>query len=162
MSKTSIASDDRGGTYVEFLIVILPVLTLALGVLQLSQLYAAKMSLDHAAVNAARSATVVMSDDPKYYGGEPVNTEGTKRTEAVRTAAARSMAPFVLDGSIQSADVKFPNGIPRQKGEDLTVEVHSRYRCGVPLVYRIVCDSNGFRNIVGRATIASNAASFTY
>jgi len=161
-SVRALAGDRRGGTYVELLIVILPVLTLALGVLQLTELYTAKLAVDHAAMNAARAASVVFADDPKSYGGEPVNQEGAQRTRAVKTAAARSLAPFVLDGSIRTAEVKFPNGIPKQRGADLTVEVRSTYRCGVPLVYRIVCDSGGTIELASKATLASNAADFEY
>jgi Flp pilus assembly protein TadG len=154
--------DDRGGTYVELLIVILPVLTLALGILQLTQLYSGKVAVDHAAVNAARSATTVFADDPKFYGGEGVNQEGGQRTKAVKTAAARSLAPFALDGSIQSVDVTFPGGIPKEIGAPLTVQVKASYRCGVPLVHMIVCGSSGKTDLIGKATLASNAADFQY
>ena len=153
--------DDRGGTYVELCIVILPVLAIALGVLQIAELYTAKMALDHAAVNAARSATVVFADDPKFYGGEPANTEGPRRKRAVQIAAARSLAPFALDGSIRSADVSFPGGIPTERGAPLTVEVRSNYRCSVPLVHAFAC-RGGTLALVGRATLPSNAAAFAY
>ena len=155
-------NDDRGGTYVELLIVILPVLTLALGILQLTQLYSGKIAVDHAAINAARSATTVFADDPKFYGGERINQEGPQRTKAVKTAAARSLAPFLLDGSIRTADVTFPRGIPTQLGEPFTVEVHASYRCGVPLVHMIVCGSTGKMDLLGKATLAANAADFEY
>lgn len=153
--------DERGGTYVELCIVILPVLATALGVLQLAELYTAKMALDHAAVNAARSATTVFADDPRFYGGEPANTEGPRRTRAVQIAAARSLAPFALDGSLRNADVSFPNGIPKEKGGALTVVVRSNYRCSVPLVHAFACPS-GTLTLVAKATLASNAADFQY
>ena len=157
-----LARDDRGGTYVEFLIVILPVLTFALGILQLVQLYTAKMAVDHAAANAARSASVVFPDDPKYYGDEPINREGDRRTAAVRLAALRTVAPYVLDGSIQALDVRFPDGVPRTLGADVTVEVEAKFRCSVPLVHRIVCWNHGVATLGSRQTFASQAASFSY
>lgn len=159
--RGSLRRDERGGTYVELCIVILPVLAIALGVLQIAELYTAKMALDHAAVNAARSASVVFADDPRSYGGEPVNTEGTRRKRAVQIAAARSLAPFALDGSIRSAEVSFPNGIPKQKGQALTVEVRSSYRCSAPLVHAFAC-RGGTLALVGKATLPSNAADFDY
>jgi hypothetical protein len=157
----SLRRDERGGTYVELCIVILPVLTIALGVLQMAELYTAKMALDHAAVNAARSASVVFADDPRFYGGEPANTEGPQRKRAVQIAAARALAPFALDGSIRSAEVSFPTGVPRQNGAALTVEVRSNYRCSVPLVHALVC-RGGTLALVGKATLPSNAADFEY
>lgn len=163
LAARNVVCDTRGGAYVEFLIVILPLLTLALGIFQLSQLYTAKLAVDHAAANAARAATVVMSDDPKYYGGEAVNSAGSARTSAVRLAAARTLAPFVLDGSLRTVDVTFPNGIPTSRGQDLTVQVTSDYRCSVPLVHKFVCSGgNGTLKLIGRATMASNAANFQY
>lgn len=152
----------RGATLVEFVIVILPVMTLALTLLQVAELYTAKIALDHAAANAARSASVVMADDPKYYGGEPINTASSQRTRAVKTAAARALAPFVLDGSIRAIDVAFPGGVPARPGADFTVEVRATYRCGVPLVHRLVCSGGGVTALASRATFASNAASFGY
>jgi Flp pilus assembly protein TadG len=156
------SSDDRGGTYVELLIVILPVLTVALGILQLTQLYSGKLAVDHAAVNAARAATTVFADDPKFYGGERVNSAGPQRAAAVRTAAARALAPFALDGSIRSVDVTFPGGIPAELGAPFAVQVTASYRCGVPLAYRIVCGASGKIDLIGSATLASNAADYEY
>lgn len=161
-AAAALARDERGGTYGEFLIVIIPVLAFGLGIFQLAQLYTAKMAVDHAAVNAARSASVVFADDPKNYGDEPANREGQKRSAAVRLAALRTVAPYVLDGSIQSLDVKYPDGIPTSPGAPMTVEVSATFRCSVPLVHRIVCFDGGTKQIGSRQTFASQAASFGY
>jgi hypothetical protein len=154
------AHGEAGGIYFELLIVFLPVMTLALGVLQLAELYSAKFSLDHAAANAARSASVVFADDPKFYrSGDPE----VAKTKAVRTAAARALAPFILDGSIRTVDVSFPKGISQERGAEITVEVRSTYRCGVPLVQRIVCASgSGQMELASRGTFSSTAADFVY
>jgi Flp pilus assembly protein TadG len=158
-----LARDDAGATYVELVIVILPVLTLALGILQLTELYTAKIAVDHAAANAARSASVVFADDPKFYGGGGQNQGGDARTTAVKTAAARALAPFVLDGSIRTVDVTFPDGTSQQRGAPLTAQVESTYRCGVPLVHHIVCAAGGGTlQLAARATFASNAANYEY
>jgi hypothetical protein len=154
------AQGDSGGMYAEFVIVIVPLLTLALGVLQLTELYTAKVALDHAAANAARSASVVFADDPKFYARGSVN-DGRER--AIRTAAARALAPFILDGSIRTVDVTYPRGVPKQRGAELALEVRSTYRCGVPLVHRVVCAAGGgTMDLISRGTFASNAANFDY
>ncbi len=158
----ALARDERGGTYGEFLIVIIPMLAFGLGIFQLSELYTAKMAVDHAALNAARSASVVFADDPKSYGGEGTNRESEKRSAAVRLAALRTVAPYVLDGSIQSLDVKYPDGVPTHAGAPMTVEVRAKFRCSVPLVHRIVCVDGGMKEIASRQTFASQAASFSY
>jgi hypothetical protein len=158
----ALVTDERGGTYSEFLIVIIPILAFGLGILQLSQLFATQMAVDHATVNAARSAGVVLADDPKFYGGEPANKEGTRRTAAVRLAALRSLAPYVLDGSIQAVDVSFPDGVPQQRGRAMTVEVKATFRCSVPLVARVVCQNGGTKALVSRQKFASQAAAYAF
>ena len=158
----TLTQDTRGAVYVELLIAIIPVLTLAMGIFQLTELYTAKVLVDHAAVSAARSAITVFADDPKFYGGEPANEERPRRAAAVRTAALRAMAPFIMDGSLRTADVTFPDGVPKTRGAPLTVEVRSTYLCRVMLVQRIVCSGSGTRALVGRATLPAMAADFTY
>ena len=68
MSRT-LAHDRRGVVSIEFLIAFLPLLVLFLGVIQLALLGAARLIVRHAAVAGARSAAVVLDDDPARYGG---------------------------------------------------------------------------------------------
>lgn len=65
--------DDRGAVYVEFLIVLFPVLFLFLGTVQASLLYGARLVVQHSANRAVRSAVVVLDDDPRRYSGESRN-----------------------------------------------------------------------------------------
>lgn len=60
-----------GAAYVEFLLAFMPILTLFLGLLQIMVLYSARVLTQHAATRAARTASVVVDDDPAYYDGEP-------------------------------------------------------------------------------------------
>ena len=159
--REGLAHDTRGAALAELVIVIIPFLTFALGIVQLIELYTGKLLVDHAAVHAARSATVVFPDDPVRYGGEPVNAETPRRTAAVRLSAARAISPFLLDGTMRTVDVSFPSGIPKERGASLTVEVRSAYRCGVPLVYRLVCPG-GTVELVGRSTLPSHSADYQY
>ncbi|MDH5491498.1 MAG: pilus assembly protein [Myxococcales bacterium] len=55
--------------YVEFLVVFMPVFFLFLGMIQVSMMFSAKLVVQHAADAAARSAIVVIPDDPGHYGG---------------------------------------------------------------------------------------------
>jgi hypothetical protein len=61
---------DRGAVYVEFLVVVFPVLVVFLGAVQIALLGAARLVVDHAAVAAVRSAAVVLDEEPRYYAGE--------------------------------------------------------------------------------------------
>ncbi|HEX4477069.1 MAG TPA: hypothetical protein VH142_18390 [Polyangiaceae bacterium] len=61
--------DDSGLVYLEFLLAIFPVMLVFLGTVQLALSAAAQLVVRHAAVNAVRSAIVVLDDDPVHYSG---------------------------------------------------------------------------------------------
>jgi hypothetical protein len=63
----------EGAVYLELLVVFFPIFFIFLGVIQMAFLYAAKLTVQHAALLAARAAIVVLDDEPKYYGGAPRN-----------------------------------------------------------------------------------------
>src|ERR1041384_1379951 len=66
--------DRRGAVFVEFLIAFLPVQVFFLCVMQSAILYSVRLVTEHAALNAARAAAVVIGDDPAQYGREPLHT----------------------------------------------------------------------------------------
>ena len=69
----SLAKDERGAAYAEFLIAFPLVLILFLCLVQLSLMYVGKLAVRHAANRAARAAVVVLPDHPRYYDGEAIN-----------------------------------------------------------------------------------------
>lgn len=68
-----VARNERGATYVEFIIAFIPIFILFLGMVQMGLMYAANLVVTHSATTAARAAVVVLPDDPQYYEGEPIN-----------------------------------------------------------------------------------------
>lgn len=60
---------ERGAVYVEFLIVFMPLFFLFLTVCQFALLAAARLVVQHAALSGARSAIVILEDDPNHFGG---------------------------------------------------------------------------------------------
>lgn len=63
--------DCGGVVFLEFLIAFLPVWTFSLCIFQLALITRANLIVKHSADAAARSAAVVLPDDPAEYGGEP-------------------------------------------------------------------------------------------
>jgi hypothetical protein len=57
----------RGAVYVEVIVAIIPVMTFFFGLLQLAMIFSAHLVVRHAAERAARSAVVVLDDEPKLY-----------------------------------------------------------------------------------------------
>jgi hypothetical protein len=71
VGRGSLLGDDRAVVTIEALLALLPVLLAFLGAVQLAFFAAARLVVTHAAIAAARSAAVVLDDDPRFYGGEP-------------------------------------------------------------------------------------------
>ena len=101
---SGVVSDERGVAYVEFLVAVIPVWTLALSAFQLSLISAANLVVKHAADSAARSASVVLTDDPSEYAGEPKRSvagsprapahRSRSRLETIELAARVPLLPF--------------------------------------------------------------------
>jgi hypothetical protein len=60
----------RGAVYVEVIVAIIPVMMFFFGLLQLAMIFSAHLVVRHAAERAARSAVVVLDDDPELYAKE--------------------------------------------------------------------------------------------
>ncbi len=73
-TRVSLARDERGAAYVEFLIVFIPVFMMFLGMIQAAMMYAANLVVTHAANTASRAAVVVLDDQESRYGDEDRNS----------------------------------------------------------------------------------------
>lgn len=69
MADLSWSRDERGAVYVEFLLAFLPIFLMFLAICQVSFLVVGRLVVSHAALCGARSAIVVLEDDPQMYGG---------------------------------------------------------------------------------------------
>lgn len=65
--SASLFSACDGVVFLEFILAFVPVFLLSLGILQLALLAVASLVVQHAAIAGARSASVVLDDDPRYY-----------------------------------------------------------------------------------------------
>lgn len=63
--------DQAGVVFIEFLVAFVPVWAFFVCVVQLAFITQANLMVKHSADSAARSAAVVLPDDPSEYGGEP-------------------------------------------------------------------------------------------
>lgn len=157
----------RGAVYVEFLAAFLPVFIMFECLVQLAGLYAAKLVVMHSAEVAARAAIVVLPDDPKYYGGEAVEScTGQRRNDIVNAAAI----PLRAVQSITGVKVTFPStaggGGDRQhfgRNDLVRVKVQATYHCQVPFASRLVCSPlSRLRTLTGEAALPNNGADYEY
>ncbi|HEX4445595.1 MAG TPA: polymorphic toxin-type HINT domain-containing protein [Polyangiaceae bacterium] len=104
----------RGAVYIEFLIAFMPLLVFFLCLWQVSILYGTKLFVDHAAFSGARAAAVVIAESANRVGdsqgASSVGTLDGRRNRLVQDAVALAMLPLILDGTVISYNVQYPDG----------------------------------------------------
>jgi Flp pilus assembly protein TadG len=179
------ARDAHGAVYVEFLIAFLPLLVFFSSLLQLGLLQTAGLVNQHAAWMAARSAAVVMTDDPVYYGeasgpsvsfgsatacgrGEQAKTwpVTTARVNDVQQAA--TMILHAIDSSAQPT-ITFPSAPGGNDNrtsfgvEDMVyAQVHYTYPCVVPIGNIVVCGPGKTKDLVGESAFPLQGTNYNY
>ena len=118
---------SRGAVYVEFIIVIIPMLVLFWGMMQLNGLLLADLVVQHAAVNAVRAAIVCDSDE---------HTHGQAGAEECAEQAAEATTKSVQ--SIKAVTVSVA-GASETGNAPVTATVVADYSCQVPLVGGLAC-----------------------
>jgi hypothetical protein len=157
----------RGAIYVEFLLAFLPLFVLFLGIVQLFDLNVANVIANHAVQLAARTAAVVLHDDPSYYDGAELGKPSGKRRDAVMSAAQQVLKAA---RSVSEVKVSFPDGPGSDTekssfGRDdlVRVRLDVRYQCRVPLVARMVCDAQTtLRTLRVEAALPNQGADYAY
>jgi hypothetical protein len=170
-----LAADRRGTTYVEFLIAIIPFFVLLLCVVQGVLLQFAHLAVERAASAAARSAVVVLDDDPQSYRGEPRNSAapGGARLEVIRRSADNVLAALAASAQADRS-ARLALRFPAQPGSDrlrsgfgpdemVTVRVGYRFPCGVPLARRIMCRGAEAEALIeAEASLPNQGARYSY
>lgn len=87
-SARDLVREVRGAVFLEFLIAFVPLWTFALCAFQLALIARANLMVKHSADAAARSAAVVLPDDPAEYGGQPQMHVGRNRIGTDHLASA--------------------------------------------------------------------------
>ena len=163
-----------GAVFVELLVSFLPVYVFFLCLMQLGLLFTARLLTEHAAISAARAAAVVIGDDPRRYGGEPlhrIDAERGRRHDAVRSAALLALAPLVANGTKRAMTVLFPPEqqpggrarrgalrfapLGQQEVSKVRVRVEVEAACRVGFANRIACPllGGGMRSLLGAPTL---------
>ncbi len=127
--RASLRDDTRGAVYVEFLIAFLPVFVFFLCLLQLALAFSARLVVQHAATTGARAAAVVFGDEPGPYGESSPGTHKhtTERRATVRGAVLIALAPLILDDTIVSVGVQYPD---TRGGKGVSLDTPIKARSG--------------------------------
>ncbi|MET0340490.1 MAG: hypothetical protein ABW252_05780 [Polyangiales bacterium] len=153
----SLAADERGAAMVEYLIAFLPVMMLFASIWQVADAYAAHLIVQRAASAAGRAASVVLPDDPFFYGGAPVDVyEGVRRAQIERAAHL----VLVASSKIAAAPEVRIEGTFSGNGP-ITATVDARYRC-YPGWGVLVCGVDGLLPLTASARYPYHGARYGY
>ena len=125
----------RGAVLAEFVVAIVPLLTIFFVFIQISAIAAARLRFKHAAVIGARCAAVTSNKNGTCPDCKDV--DGDAEVNAAVRAGLGSTAPFYENVSASVNDrssERDPFGL-------VTVTATANYRCGVPLG-RIICGAD--------------------
>lgn len=134
----------------------LPTLFFFMVTLQLIELWTGSLVVRHAAWMAARAASVVLPDDPAFYGSPENRYEGRRREEITQAARMILRAKSQFDAGATVVDVR-----GAESGGPLQVTVSAPFRCFARFV-NIVCGGGASRQLVGRATHVYHGARYGY
>jgi hypothetical protein len=172
-----LARDVRGVVMLELLIAIVPVLVLFLGAVQLALLGAAQLIVSHAAIVGARSAAVVLDDDPARYADDLRGSLTGARLQAIRRAVTAPLAALA-SAAAESPTLEFPIALGADEvatdvvedAELLSVRVEQLVRCEVPIARALLCPRLTLpdgtevraRRLHGEATLPRFSARYPY
>ncbi|EYF06584.1 TadE/TadG family type IV pilus assembly protein [Chondromyces apiculatus] len=154
----SLLKDKRGAVYVEFLGVFFPLFTMFLALVQFAFVQTASILVRHAALRAARTASVILHDNPAFYGGA---TQGNVTPQKQQMAADFAKIPLKTLGNAEAATVTFDK--PNYGRNDLIkATVRYPYGCNVPVGKLAACGADGERLIEAEASMPNQGADFIY
>jgi hypothetical protein len=150
--------DDAGGASQQLLVMLVPFCTLFLSAVQLAFIEVASVITTHATNTAARGASVVLPDDPQYYGGVPVGEWSGARRRDIEDAAKVSIAIFDKN---QKIDVSVREKTVSGNGP-VHVKVAFDFPCSVPLGQWILCGKRKTFRIEREAQMPNQGAGYAY
>jgi hypothetical protein len=148
--EKNLLRDQRGAVLAEFVVAVVPLLTIFFVFVQISAIAAARIRFKHSAVIGARAASVFSNKGdncPECSGnGE---SEVNAAVRAALGSAGRNMSGVSASVNDRSNRTD-PYGL-------VTVTVTGRYQCGVPLG-RIICGSGSSVTFTERKSMPHQGA----
>jgi Flp pilus assembly protein TadG len=153
MGRAKKRVDQRGAVLAEFVIALVPLLTIFFVFVQLSAISAARIRFKHAAVIGARCAAVYSNKNhtcPECEGdGEAEVTDALRAGLGSSARGYTDVNASVADGSSESD----PYGL-------VTVTATAKFQCAVPLG-RIICGSGSSVTFTERKSLPHQGAMYT-
>lgn len=156
-----------GVVYVEYIIAIVPMLTLFWGLMQLNGLFLADLVARHAVVNAVRAAIVCDSDAKPQNEGALESSNGGGCSYEAAKATLTAVKSFAPPGGSDPEFTVHVDGASTDGNAPVTVTLNATYHCQVPLVAGFVCGLAGGGNyatatLTRKATLPNQGAGYSF
>jgi hypothetical protein len=148
-----------GSIAVEYTIMYPVLFAIFMTTVQLGMMEVGSLTTSHAAVEAARAASVILPDDPRHYGGASVGVAAGRRLADI-TEAAR--APLTVVAAKPAVTVSFPDRTSFVPGDQVRVRIVHDFPCRVAIGSFIVCGPKGTMRLTREATMPYQGAGYTY
>jgi hypothetical protein len=175
-----LSSDERGAVMVESIITIPMLLAFFAMILQYAYLSMASLVVQHAAVVAARSASVIVPDDPAAFSADPSSspvgsTEGARLdvvTDSVNKLTP-ALQPLPLQGPVNSTMEVELKRIPKEGAADpsaaevgaedlIQVTVKYDFDCGVIFGGATICGTDHKMTLTSTVVTPNQGANYGY
>jgi hypothetical protein len=167
----TLARDEHGAAYVEFLLVFPPIFMMFLGMIQAAMMYAANLVVTHAATTASRAAVVVLDDNESAYGDEARNdltgggegespldkVDGFLEWAGLGSAAAAPAAEAGSTSGARRSAIRSAASIPL-----LSVSPSMSQLVGSESVYEAIGGDPAERGLTGAAVYNRTAVAVTF
>jgi len=151
--------DSSGAAAQPLIVMFVPFFALFLSAVQLGFIEAASLVTTHAATVAARSASVVLPDDPRFYDGAPVGAWTGARRRDVEDAAK---IPLTIFDTKPNVDVSLRGATFSNDAGPVRVKVGFEFPCAVPLGQWILCGKKKTFRIEREAEMPYQGAGYVY
>lgn len=148
-------TDNRGASYVEFLIAFLPMLFLFMCIWQFGRILTTRIQCDHAAAAAARAAAVIIAEPEE--NGKVLHQVSDDTKSQISIAAFASLAPAIAADWISSISLKLPKSLGSKSNDEqldftptgsvfevaptrmVHVRLTTQFRCKLPPADYVMC-----------------------
>jgi hypothetical protein len=150
--------DDAGVATQPLLAMFTPFFALFMTVVQLGFIEVASLVTTHSANLAARCASVVLPDDPRYYDGVPVGEWSGARRRQIDDSAKIPLSIFDKNAKVEVSlrNRTYSGNAP------VRVQVAFDFPCTVPLGQWILCGKKKTFRIEREAEMPNQGAGYAY
>lgn len=154
--RRSLRKDTRGAVLAEFIIAIVPILTIFFNFVQLAHLATARLVVKHGAIIGARAAAVMTNE----HNNTPDMKGKGKNEGEIKQGVILAMGNWVASGALTDVTVNIDDTSSEADPYNwVNVEVKTTYHCDLPLAFT-ACGGGRTKDLVERKRMPHQGANY--